>query len=533
MEYNFSSIELKWRQYWKEEQLYKVTNDGTRPKFYILDMFPYPSGAGLHIGHPLGYIASDIYARYKRQRGYNVLHPMGFDAFGLPAEQYALETGQHPEENIKRYKEQLDNIGFSYDWTREVRTSDPSYYKWTQWIFTQLFHSWYDRHAGKAKPIQDLIKLFEKEGNINLPAPGDKDFIFNKDQWRQFSMPEQRDALMHYRLAYLDYAQVWWCEALGTVLANDEVVNGVSERGSHPVVKKKMRQWFLRITDYAERLLEGLDDLEWSEAMKEMQRNWIGKSNGLEITFDIKDCAEKVTVFTTRPDTLFGVDFMVMAPENELVSRITTDMYQSEVAKYKLYAQTRSERERMTDVKQITGCFTGAYAIHPFTRKHIPIWISEYVLAGYGTGAIMAVPSGDDRDFAFAKHFGIPVTNIFGALYNGEGAYTAKAGAIEGSDFLSGLDVAKAAEVAIRAVEDAGIGQRTINYKLRDAGFSRQRYWGEPFPIVYHNEVPYTIDEEWCGSEIAGGTAVCGYLSAGAGRTRAAGQYGRLGEGEP
>ena len=499
MEYDFRRIERDWRKYWKDQQLYKVTNDGTRPKFYVLDMFPYPSGAGLHVGHPLGYIASDILARYKRMRGFNVLHPMGFDAFGLPAEQYALETGQHPavttEQNIARYKEQLDNIGFSYDWNREVRTSDPKYYKWTQWIFSQLFHSYYDRKSNKTKPISELVTLFEKEGNSNTPAPDNPELQFSKDQWKLFSVDEQRAALMHYRVAYLDYAQVWWCEALGTVLANDEVVNGVSERGGFPVVKKNMRQWFLRITEYAERLLDSLNNLDWTEAMKDMQRNWIGKSTGAEISFDVRDSNEKIRVFTTRPDTIFGVDFMVLAPEHELVSQITTEMYQDKVAEYKLYVQSRSERERMTEVKQISGAFTGAYCTHPFTRKPIPIWISEYVLAGYGTGAIMAVPSGDDRDHAFAKHFDIPITNVFGGNYNGETAYSAKTGTIEGSDFLSGLEIPKATEVAIRAIVDAGIGKEKVNYRLRDAGFSRQRYWGEPFPVVYQGETPYTIDE--------------------------------------
>ena len=500
MEFNFEKIQRDARKKWADLSVYKTGNDASRPKCYVLDMFPYPSGAGLHVGHPLGYIASDIYARYKRQRGYNVLHPMGYDAFGLPAEQYALETGQHPavttEKNIARYREQLDNIGFSYDWSREVRTSDPKYYKWTQWIFTQLFHSWFDRRLQKAKPIKDLISLFEKEGNANTPAPGDDALFFTKDQWKSFTTAEQRGVLMHYRLAYLGNAEVWWCEALGTVLANDEVVNGVSERGGHPVVKKPMRQWFLRITDYAERLIDGLEGLDWSEAMKDMQRNWIGKSNGAEITFDIREREEKITVFTTRPDTLFGVDFMVLAPEHPLVAHITTELYQKAVAEYKTYVASRSERERMTEVKTISGAFTGAYVIHPFTRKPIPVWISEYVLAGYGTGAIMAVPAGDERDFAFARHFEIPITNIFGGNYKGDAAYTAKAGTIEGSDFISGLEIPKAAEVVIRALEDAGIGKRKVNYKLRDAGFSRQRYWGEPFPVIYNNGIPYTIDEE-------------------------------------
>ena len=499
MEYNFQDIEARWKTYWAEQQIYKTTNDGSRPKFYVLDMFPYPSGAGLHVGHPLGYIASDIFARYKRMQGYNVLHPMGYDAFGLPAEQYAIETGQHPatttEQNIARYRAQLDNIGFSYDWSRSFKTSDPSYYKWTQWIFEQLFHAYYDRKKDRAQPIDGLVKMFEKEGNTNAPAPTDEGLCFSKEQWRGYTLAEQRNILMKYRLAYLDYAEVWWCEALGTVLANDEVVNGVSERGGHPVIRKKMRQWALRITEYAERLLRGLEGLDWTEAMKDMQRNWIGKSQGAEITFDIKDSREQITVFTTRPDTIFGVNFMVLAPEHPLVGQITAPDYVTGVAEYKLYVQKRSERDRMAETKHITGAFTGAYAVHPFTRKSVPIWISEYVLAGYGTGAIMAVPSGDDRDFAFAKHFNIPITNIFGPLFSGDAAYTAKGGVIEGSDFLSGLEVTKASEAAIRAVEDAGIGRRRINYKLRDAGFSRQRYWGEPFPVIYHNEIPYTVDE--------------------------------------
>ena len=500
MEYNFRDIETKWRQWWKDAGVYKVSNDLTTPKFYVLDMFPYPSGAGLHVGHPLGYIASDILARYKRLRGYNVLHPMGYDAFGLPAEQYALETGQHPavttEQNIARYREQLDNIGFCYDWTREVRTSDPKYYKWTQWIFIQLFESWYDRKTGRARPISELIEAFEKNGNEGFPAPGDLSLSFSKDAWKKMDVKSQRAILMNYRLAYLAYAEVWWCEALGTVLANDEVVNGVSERGGFPVVKKQMRQWFLRITEYAERLLGGLDGLNWSDAMKEMQRNWIGKSFGAEVKFELRDTDANIVVFTTRPDTIFGVDFMVLAPEHELVGRITGSDYQEKVAEYITYVKSRSERERISEVKQITGAFTGAYAVHPFTRKPIPVWISEYVLAGYGTGAIMAVPSGDERDFAFAKHFEIPITNIFGANYTGEAAYTEKGGTIEGSDFLNGLTIDKAAEAVIRALEDAGIGKKKINYRLRDAGFSRQRYWGEPFPVVYHDDVPYTIDEE-------------------------------------
>lgn len=500
MEYNFGDIEKKWRQLWKERETYAVSNYSDKPKFYVLDMFPYPSGAGLHVGHPLGYIASDILARFKRMQGFNVLHPMGFDAFGLPAEQYALETGQHPakttEVNIARYKEQLDNIGFSYDWSREVRTADPDYYKWTQWIFLQLFHSWYDRKLNKARPISELCALFEKSGNGSAPSPADRTLKFDKGQWKDFSETRKREVLMGYRLAYLDYADVWWCEALGTVLANDEVINGVSERGGHPCVRKKMRQWALRITEYADRLLDGLDKVDWSEAMKDMQRNWIGKSAGAEVEFAVDGGGAKVSVFTTRPDTIFGVDFLVLAPEHELVGRITTSERQEDVAKYKEYTGSRSERERMTEVKEVTGCFTGAYAVHPFTRKNIPIYIAEYVLAGYGTGAIMAVPSGDERDHAFAKKMEIPITNIFGALYTGEEAYSAKEGVLENSDFLNGLQIQKAAEVVIRAIEDAGVGCARIAYKLRDAGFSRQRYWGEPFPIVYVGDVPYAIDEK-------------------------------------
>ncbi len=498
MEYNFQSIEQQWKKYWNEKEIYKISNNSDKPKCYILDMFPYPSGAGLHVGHPLGYIASDIYARYKRLKGYNVLHPMGYDAFGLPAEQYALETGQHPavttKENITRYREQLDKIGFCYDWSREVRTSDPRYYKWTQWIFLQLFHSWYDRQQQKARPIKELIAIFSAEGNQNILCPEADQPVFNAAAWQSFPAHEQRAILMKYRLAYLSHAEVWWCEGLGTVLANDEVVNGVSERGGFPVVKKKMNQWFLRITEYADRLLGALDTLDWSDAMKEMQRNWIGKSNGAQVRFALAN-EHAIEVFTTRPDTIFGVDFMVLAPEHELVPAITTREQQEAVTQYQTYVQSRSERERISEVKQVTGCFTGAYAIHPFSGKQIPVWISEYVLAGYGTGAIMAVPAGDDRDHAFAKHFNILVTNIFGDHYNGENAYSDKQGTLTNSDFLNGLEISVASEAAIKAIEEAGIGVRKVNYKLRDAGFSRQRYWGEPFPIIYQDNIPYTIDE--------------------------------------
>ena len=499
MEYKFNDIEQKWKQIWKDTNVYRISNDSTKPKCYVLDMFPYPSGAGLHVGHPLGYIASDIYARYKRLCGFNVLHPMGYDAFGLPAEQYAIETGQHPinttEKNIARYREQLDNIGFCYDWEREVRTSDPKYYRWTQWIFLQLFHSWYDRKEGKAKNIQELIAIFEQEGNANHACPGDEQLSFNAAQWNAYTETEKRNALMQYRLAYLDYANVWWCEKLGTVLANDEVVNGVSERGGFPVEKKKMRQWFLRITEYADRLLQSLDNLEWTDAMKEMQRNWIGKSMGAEIDFSIKDSAHKIKVFTTRPDTIFGVDFMVLAPEHEWVDAIATQEQQDAIAQYKKYVQSRSERERLAEVKQVSGCFTGAYALHPLTGNEIPIWISEYVLAGYGTGAIMAVPSGDSRDHAFAKHFNIPITNIFGEQYTGDEAYESKEGTIENSGFISGIEIKKAAEIIINTLAENGLGKPKVNFKLRDAGFSRQRYWGEPFPIVYQNNIPYALDE--------------------------------------
>ncbi len=498
MEYNFQTVEQKWKSFWNQNDIYKVSNESTKPKFYVLDMFPYPSGAGLHVGHPLGYIASDIFSRYKAMKGFNVLHPMGFDAFGLPAEQYALETGQHPavttEKNIARYKEQLNNIGFNYDWSREVRTSEPQYYKWTQWIFLQLFQSWFDRAAQKARPIAQLIQLFSVEGNASHPAPGDESIQFTASEWNAMQEEQQRAVLMQYRLAFLAHAEVWWCEALGTVLANDEVVNGVSERGGHPVEKKKMRQWFLRITEFANRLLNSLDNLEWSDAMKEMQRNWIGRSEGAELEFSIQNSGNNIRVFTTRPDTIFGVDFIVLAPEYELVQSITTTEQSEEVTQYVAYVKSRSERERMAE-KKISGCFTGAYAIHPFTGREVPIWISEYVLAGYGTGAIMAVPAGDERDHAFAKHFDIHITNIFGGQYNGEQAFASKDGVIENSDFISGKTVKEAAAAVLQQLEEKKIGLRKVNYKMRDAGFSRQRYWGEPFPIVYKDNIPYAINE--------------------------------------
>lgn len=498
MEYNFQQIEQESKKRWQEQQVYKVNNTSSRPKYYVLDMFPYPSGAGLHVGHPLGYIASDIFARYKVMKGYSVLHPMGFDAFGLPAEQYALETGQHPavttEKNITRYKEQLDNIGFNYDWSREVNTSDPQYYKWTQWIFLQLFKSWFNHDTQKAEPLDTLIAIFEKEGNARHAAPGNDIGVFAAEAWQAMGEVERRHILMQYRLAYLDHAVVWWCEALGTVLANDEVVNGVSERGGHPVERKKMRQWFLRITEYADRLIDSLDTLEWSEAMKEMQRNWIGRSEGAELTFYTTG-QQAIPVFTTRPDTIFGVDFLVLAPEHDLVGKITTAEHQAEVEQYVTYVKSRSERERMAE-KKISGCFTGAFCLHPFSGKQVPVWISEYVLAGYGTGAIMAVPAGDDRDHAFARHFNIPVTNIFGGVYTGEAAVSDKNVTLTNSDFINDLSVKEAAAKVLEALETKGLGARRINYRLRDAGFSRQRYWGEPFPIAYKDNVPYAIDEE-------------------------------------
>jgi leucyl-tRNA synthetase len=502
MEYNFREIEKKWQQQWRESGVYKVSNDSPKPKYYVLDMFPYPSGAGLHVGHPLGYIASDIYARFKRLKGFNILHPMGFDSFGLPAEQYAIETGQHPavttEKNIARYREQLDNIGFCYDWSREVRTSDPKYYKWTQWIFLQLFDSWYNRKTQKAERITQLVQTFEAEGNANNECPGDRKLKFTAEEWKSFDEVRKQEILMDYRIAFSAFGEVNWCEALGTVLANDEVVNGVSERGGHPVVKKKMRQWYLRITEYADRLLQGLEQVDFSDAMKEMQRNWIGKSQGAEITFEVKSQKSEVknmVVYTTRPDTIFGVDFMVVAPEHEMVTSITSAEQKGEIEKYLEYVKSRSERERLAEVKSITGAFTGAYALNPFNGREIPIWISEYVLAGYGTGAIMAVPCGDQRDFSFAKHFNIPITNIIGDAYNGEEANPTKDATLQNSEFLDGMVMRDAMNVVIDKLEEMGIGKRQIHYRMRDAGFSRQRYWGEPFPIVYKGGVAYALEE--------------------------------------
>ena len=510
MEYNFREIEKKWQKKWKVSRVYEVSNISDKPKFYVLDMFPYPSGAGLHVGHPLGYIASDIYARFKRLKGYNVLHPMGYDSFGLPAEQYALETGQHPavttEKNIETFRQQLDNIGFCFDWSREVRTSDPKYYKWTQWIFLEIFNSWYDKNHNKARKIEDLINIFEQQGNKEDNGQRQTQNYFTADEWNSFSGEQKQEMLMDYRLAYSAYGEVNWCEALGTVLANDEVINGVSERGGHPVVKKKMRQWYLRITDYAERLLQGLETVDFSDAMKEMQRNWIGKSEGAEIIFTIdksltpnpspEEDSLKLKVYTTRPDTIFGVDFMVLAPEHELVEKITTPEQRLAIDEYLAYVKSRSDRERMAEVKQVTGCFTGACAINPFDGRKIPIWIAEYVLAGYGTGAIMAVPCGDQRDFDFAKHFNIPITNIIGDFFNGTEANPTKEATLTNSGFLDGIKMKDAIDIVLKKIEEEEIGQRKVNYKMRDAGFSRQRYWGEPFPIVYRNGVAYPLEEK-------------------------------------
>lgn len=498
-------IEEKWQQKWRKDEVYKVSNDPSKPKYYALDMFPYPSGAGLHVGHPLGYIATDIVARFKRVKGFNVLHPMGYDAFGLPAEQYAIEHGVHPAistaKNIETFRSQLDRIGFCYDWSREVRTCDPNYYKWTQWIFLQLFDSWFNRKEQKAERIEVLISNFEVDGNHNHPVPNSKFKIqnFTSSEWESFSEKDKQEVLMEYRLAYLAYTDVNWCEALGTVLANDEVINGVSYRGGHPVVKKQMRQWSLRITEYAERLLKGLNEVDYSESMKDIQRNWIGRSEGAKITFDVKSekgVVKNMKVFTTRPDTIFGVDFMVVAPEHDMVQEITSATHQKEVEKYLSYVESRSEVDRMAEVKKITGCFTGAYAINPFNQREVPIWISEYVLAGYGTGAIMGVPCGDDRDNRFAKHFNIPITNIIGEHYNGEEANPTYEATLTNSEFLNGTKMRPAMKIVIDKLVEMGIGERQINYKMRDAGWSRQRYWGEPFPVVFKDDMPYAMDEK-------------------------------------
>ena len=501
MHYNFKEIEEKWQSYWAKNQTFKASNGSDKPKYYVLDMFPYPSGAGLHVGHPLGYIASDIYARYKRHKGYNVLHPQGYDSFGLPAEQYAIQTGQHPakttEENIKTYRRQLDQIGFSFDWSREVRTSNPRYYKWTQWIFIQLFNSWYNKDTDRAEDISTLIYIFKKEGNLCVNASCDEDIKeFTSEQWEAFSKKEQEEILLQYRLTFLSDTEVNWCPELGTVLANDEIINGVSERGGHPVVRKKMTQWSMRISAYAQRLLDGLKSIDWPQPLKDSQTNWIGRSQGAMVSFNIKGNKNKIEVFTTRPDTIFGVSFMTLAPEHELVSQITTEAQKVEVESYIKATSKRSERDRMADVKTISGAFTGAYAIHPFSGEKVQIWIGDYVLAGYGTGAVMAVPCGDQRDYDFAKHFKIPIPNIFEGVDISEQAHTDKEGTIiANSDFLSGLSYKKALKLSIYELEKQEIGYGKVNYRLRDAVFSRQRYWGEPFPVYYVEGMPQMIDQ--------------------------------------
>ena len=505
MEYNFEEIEKKWQEYWRDNKIYHVEVDHNKPKFYVLDMFPYPSGAGLHVGHPLGYIASDIYARYKRLKGFNVLHPMGYDAYGLPAEQYAIQTGTHPavttEKNINRYREQMDKIGFCYDWDREVRTSDPHYYKWTQWTFLQLFNSYYCNQAKQARPIAELVDVFSKQGTEGLDVACTKPMTFTAAHWNAMSEKEQQEILMNYRLAYLADTMVNWCPELGTVLANDEVQDGLSVRGGYPVVRKSMKQWLLRITAYAERLLQGLETLDWTESIKDVQRNWIGKSMGASVFFKVADKDIDFEVFTTRADTLFGVTFMVLAPEHEMIDQLTTDEQREEVVKYVTWAKNRSERERMSEVKKVSGVFTGSYAVNPFNGTRIPIWISDYVLMGYGTGAIMAVPAHDSRDFAFARHFNLPIIQV--VAKPGEEpsdpatwseSFDAKEGVLVNSEFLNGLTVKQAILRMIEELEKLGIGKGKTNYRLRDAIFSRQRYWGEPFPIYYKDGMPYAMD---------------------------------------
>jgi leucyl-tRNA synthetase len=536
MNYDFREIEAKWQKYWAEHETFKASNHSDKPKFYALSMFPYPSGAGLHVGHPLGYIATDIYSRYKRHKGFNVLHPMGYDSFGLPAEQYAIQTGQHPaittENNIKRYREQLDQLGFSFDWSREVRTSNPHYYKWTQWIFIQLFNSWYNETSDKAENIETLVSVFEKEGNANVQAACDEDTpIFSAEDWNGFSAKTKQELLLKYRLTYLADTEVNWCPALGTVLANDEIVNGVSERGGHPVIRKKMTQWSMRITAYAQRLLDGLDNIDWPQPLKDSQTNWIGRSEGASVTFNVLDAERsrsdnnvisgdnvtssaveksqkevistplnhpyQIEVFTTRPDTIFGVSFMTLAPEHDLVAKITTPAQKAEVEAYVEATAKRSERDRMADVKTVSGVFTGAYAEHPFTKEPIPIWIGDYVLASYGTGAVMAVPCGDQRDYDFAKHYNIDIPNIFEGVDISEEAFADKATTIiANSDFLNGLSYKEATKKAIAELEKIGQGKGKVNYRLRDAVFSRQRYWGEPFPVYYVDGMPQMIDLE-------------------------------------
>ena len=497
MEYNFLEIEKKWQAYWASNKTFEVKTDPSKPKYYVLDMFPYPSGAGLHVGHPLGYIASDIYSRYKRLKGFNVLHPMGYDAFGLPAEQYAIQTGQHPatttDNNIKRYREQLDRIGFSYDWSREVRTCDPEYYKWTQWAFLQMFKHWYNNDTAKAEPIEQLVAIFEKEGNKSVNAACGDVAQFDAAQWNAFTEKEKSDVLMQYRIAYQGETSVNWCAQLGTVLANDEVKEGLSVRGGFPVEQKKMKQWQLRVSAYAERLLEDMQDLQWTDSLKDMQKNWIGKSQGAEMVFKVGDY--DMTIFTTRADTVFGVTFMVLAPESEWVEKLTTAEQKEAVEAYLKEAKKKTERERMAETRKVTGVFTGSYAVNPLTGEQVPVWVSEYVLAGYGTGAIMAVPAHDSRDYAFAKQFNLPIIPLIEGCDVSNESFDAKEGIMCNSGFLNGMTVKEAIPAAIDYVEKMGIGRRKINYRLRDAIFSRQRYWGEPFPIYYKDGIPTPVPE--------------------------------------
>jgi len=499
MEYNFSEIEKKWQEYWKENKTYQVTEDTTKSKFYVLDMFPYPSGAGLHVGHPLGYIASDIYSRYKRLKGFNVLHPMGYDAYGLPAEQYAIQTGQHPaittEQNIRRYREQLDKIGFCFDWSREIRTCAPEYYKWTQWAFIQMFNSYYCSDEQQARPISELIETFEMQGTKDLNIASTEELSFSAEEWKGFSEKEKQETLMNYRIAYLADTMVNWCPALGTVLANDEVSEGFSIRGGHPVEQRKMKQWSLRVSAYAQRLLDGLDTIDWTESLKETQRNWIGRSEGAEIRFDLSQNKDDFIVFTTRPDTIFGVTFMVLAPESEWVQRLTTSEQEAAVKEYIHLTKNRTERERIAD-RKITGVFSGSYAVNPVSGETIPIWIADYVLAGYGTGAIMAVPGHDSRDYAFAKHFNLPIIPLIEGCDISEESFDAKEGIMMNSGFLNGLTVKEAIAKAKEYIAEKGLGKVKVNFRLRDAIFSRQRYWGEPFPIYYKDGMPYPVDKK-------------------------------------
>ncbi len=517
MEYNFLEIEKKWQKYWLENKTFHSEIEQGRPKFYVLDMFPYPSGAGLHVGHPLGYIASDIFSRYKRLKGFNVLHPMGYDAYGLPAEQYAIQTGTHPsvttEKNVARYREQMDQIGFSYDWDREVKTCDPAYYKWTQWTFIRLYNHWYDHQAGKARPVTELLNIFKASGNADVSAAVTPNWfhelakkntafspswkgVFSAADWNSYHEKQQQEILMNYRLAYLSEAMVNWCPQLGTVLANDEVANGFSVRGNHPVERKMMRQWFLRITAYAQRLLNGLDSIEWSDSLKDQQKYWIGRSEGAEILFPIQDSDLKLSIFTTRPDTIFGSTFMVLSPEHEYIEKISPASHIGAVRAYIEEVKNRSERERMAEVKKISGVFTGAYCLNPFNGKPIPVWVADYVLSGYGTGAIMAVPAHDSRDYDFAKHFGLPITEVVSGGDISETSYDAKDGLMINSHFINGMQVKEAIKTVIARVNELGIGKGMVNFRLRDAIFSRQRYWGEPFPVYFRDGIPYMLDDQ-------------------------------------